>query len=261
MSNSSGTAPFYLKPPLPSGLCRCGLPYDAADYLFENFSEVYGLTFSQKAQVESLNCPLKRDDCKIQCAGRDSRAGVYRHSSRYAYKTEVFDFFWKSLIDARGSSAQSFVSLVNGFYTRNMNHISFVTDRSFREAFFGYMSLKAINFNQPCLQCGFGKDPDTGVVYTKCDVVGYDCVTLHSLKTSAAPTFGTPVAESPTVYCRHDHIFNRLILPGKAASAVGVLRTEILAVASYVIHGTKLPATIDLADLAPRCLSISVLEP
>ena len=93
MSNSSGMAPFYLKPPLPSGLCRYGLHYDAADYFFENYSEVYGLTFSQKAQVESLNCPLKRDDCKIQCAGRDSRAGVYRHSSRYAYKTEVFDFF------------------------------------------------------------------------------------------------------------------------------------------------------------------------
>jgi hypothetical protein len=59
VSNSSGTAPFYLKPPLPSGLCRCGHPYDAADYLFEDFSEVYGLIFSQKAQVESLNCPLK----------------------------------------------------------------------------------------------------------------------------------------------------------------------------------------------------------
>jgi hypothetical protein len=260
--NTKGSTPVVLKPPLPkvSGNPACQCAYIEDGYKLAERSTIFGLTSSEDCLVFDLECTMNHDGCLIRCAGQD-RGNIFRFSTETLFWIEVFDFFWKVQKDMRGSSAMSFVSLVQAFYTRNNNNRSFVSEPTFRDAFFGYMSLKKINLNQRCIQCPVYKDPDTGVLYSGCKIVGYDCVTLHTKKDEDSSQFYEPTADSPTVNCKKVHIYDRLFFPGKLKSDIGQLRVETESLALCVQEKrSKVPNDCEFETLADRISLHSVIQ-
>jgi len=244
--NTSGVVPLNFMPPLPlmKGTAH-DCTFDETGYTFSRNCTVYGASFSQEARVFNLNCNEGHQGCKIEFAGPDR--GVFQFSTKTSFRTDVFELFWGIQRSTRGSSASSFVDLMEGIYSRNGSG-GFVSEPTFRDAFFAYFSMFDIDFNTRCLTCPVVKDPETGVLATTCKVIGYDAVTLMSKRDKSPYNFNAPSGDGEVDYnCKDERTYNRLFFPGSENSAIGMIRKDMAYLCSLVLASVK---STDAAEAA-----------
>lgn len=228
--------PLVLKPPLPpqnselSGICECS--YSEDGYVLNRLSTVYGLSYSEPAQVFDLNCSARHSTCFIPFIG--SSSALHCQTSQLIYRVELFEYFWFLLRHVKGTGVSSYVELVELLYIRNRGS-NFVSAPSFRDAVFGFFSSLHIDFNTKCLTCRVYKDPTSNVLFSGCPVLQYDAVHLRAkANNKATACFDAPVEGSPIVDCLNEHIYDRLFIPGSRKNDIGALRSKTKALCKRV---------------------------
>jgi hypothetical protein len=167
------------------------------------------------------------------------------------YRVELFEFFWFLLRHIKGTGASSYVQFIELLYNRN-NAGSFVSEPSFRDALFGFLSTLKIDFNKPCISCPVYKDSESGVLFSGCKVVQIDAVSLRCKVSKDAESqhpFDDPDSDSDTVNCLGGHLYDRMFFKGSSKSAVGALRRMAQKLANCVVEEKIVPNAASIAAL------------
>lgn len=133
--------------------CGCSLPrtpFDPFQCSKEVACVVYSLSTAWEGMIEVQNC----SSCKRRFIGPDGRQlGLFNWNNRILVTESLLDDYTSSFL-ASETPFVAFASVIARRYESHRSAIPFLSEKTFREIWFGYIALIDLEKPVACLKCG-----------------------------------------------------------------------------------------------------------
>jgi len=158
-------SPIIIPPqsvPLDDGArCLCGSPPAAAGpKTFDNKCQIYCLTQSYEVNIELQPCPRKCSGGRTRYVGPDGRTlGLFNFNNQILFAHDLMDEYTAAYSSSE-TPFTAWISVVSRRYEQYKPGSSFVSEDTFRTAWFLYVTLQNFDADMKCPTCG----PEPSVV-------------------------------------------------------------------------------------------------